>query len=197
VVLQKVADAVKDRLGFESHRVHFNLLVEIIDECVNEYVEATKRGIYDVQNTLTHPRIKALADLPAEQRAGVICAAAQSMRWIDEIQPWINGHALQNEIAKRVLVGVLRCFSKKKQSFSASDLKILASLGGSIEGQDSFGIIAKMAIVEILATNAAGLKIDKELKTFLPTYLDQVAAQSDLAYVVKAIDKLNLKLETK
>ena len=196
-VLQKISVVVKDKLGFESHNIHFNLLVEIIDECVTEYVEATKRGAYDVQSTLTHPRIKALANFPAEQRAGVICAAAQGMSWIDEIQPWIVGHTLQNEIAKRVLVGVLRCFSKKKQSFSDIDLKVLVSLGGSIEGQDSFGIIAQMAIVEILATHVACLKIDKEIKKSLPKYLNHVAAQSDLAYVVKAIDKLRSKLETK
>ena len=196
-VLEKVSVAIKDKLGFESHNIHFSLLAEIIDECVTEFVAATKRGIYDVQNTLTHPRIKALANLPAEQRAGVICAAAQSMSWIDEIQPWVNGHALQNEITKRVLIGVLRCFSKKKQSFSDIDLKVLVILGGSIKGHDSFGIIAQMAIVEILASNAATLKIDEEIKTFLPTYLDYVAARSDLAYVVKAIDKLKSKLETK
>ena len=196
-VLQKISVTITDKLGFKSHNIHFNLLAEIIDECVTEHVEATKRGVYDVQNTLNHPRIKALANLPAEQRAGVICAAAQSMSWIDEIQPWIIGHTLQNEIAKRVLVGVLRCFSKKKQAFSAIELKVLVSLGGSIEGQDSFGIIAQMAIVEILATNVASLKIDNDIKKSLPKFLNQVAAQSDLAYVVKAIDKLRSKLETK
>ena len=119
------------------------------------------------------------------------------MRWIDEIQPWIKGDTLQNEIAKRVVVGVLRCFSKKKQSFSTTDLKVLVNLGASIKGQDSFGIIAQMAIIEILAANIAGLKIDEEMKIFLPAWLKRVAARSNLAYVRKAIDKLKAKLKTK
>jgi hypothetical protein len=196
-ILQKIPVAVKDQLGFKSHNLHFDLLAGIIDECVAEYVEATKNpnawGGCDAPNTLTHPRIKGLAILPAEQRAGVICAAVQSMRWIDEIQPWIKGHTLQNEIAKRVVVGVLKCFSKTKQSFSASDLKVLANLGACIKGQDSFGIIAQMAIVEILAANIDNLKIDKEMKTVLPAWLKRVAAGSDLASVRKAIDKLKAK----
>jgi hypothetical protein len=195
-VLEKVTATVKDELGFEAHRDHFDLLDGIIDECVTEYVEAMKRKDYDVQNTLKHPRILALANFPGDQRAGVICAAAQGMRWIDEIQPWINGHTLQNEIAKRTLIGVLRCFSKKKQCFSATDLKVLVRLGGSIQGQDSFGIIAQMAIVEILATNVASLTTDNETKALLPPYLDHVAARSGLAYVVKAINKLRSKLNT-
>jgi hypothetical protein len=142
---------------------------------------------------LTHPRIKALGNLPAGQRAGVICAAAQSMRWIDEIQPWVKGLTLQNEIAKRVVVGVLRCFSKTKQPYSTTDLKVLANLGACIKGQDSFGIIAQMAIVEILAANIDNLKIDKEMKTVLPAWLKRVAAGSDLASIRKAIDKLKAK----
>jgi hypothetical protein len=56
-VLEKVTATVKDEVGFETHSVHFDLLAGIIDECVTEYVEATKRKDYDVQNTLKHPRI--------------------------------------------------------------------------------------------------------------------------------------------
>lgn len=194
-VLEKAAAAAKEDIEFEAHRVHFDLLAGIIDKCVQEQVDAAVRKDFGVRSTLKHPQILELGNLPPDQRAGMICAAAQGMRWIDEIQPWVNGHTLQNEIAKRTLVGVLRCLSKKKQSFSGTDLKTVARLGSSIEGQDSFGPVAQAAIVEILAANTASLTIDDEIKTILHPYLDRMSDESDLASIVKAVDKLRLKLE--
>jgi hypothetical protein len=196
-MLQQAVASVKDEIGFEAHLHHFNLMTEVVDACVTEYVDSMLGKGSVFQNTLKHPRILALANLDAKDRAGVICAAAQGIKWIDDIQPWIHGHTLQNEIAKRVMIGILRCSTKVKKCFTATDLKVLIRLGNSIKGQDSFGIIAQMAVVEILASNAADLPLDNDTRTLLPGYLDYVTSRTDLKGVLKAIDKLKSKLETK
>jgi hypothetical protein len=196
-VLQKAATAIKDEIGFDAHLSHFRLLTEVIDFCVAEYVDSMSGKGSAFQNTLKHPRILALANLEGKERTGVICAAAQGIKWIDEIQPWVHEHTLQNEIAKRVMIGILRDATKVKKCFTATDLNVLIRLGSSIKGQDSYGIIAQMAIVEILASNAANLQLDDKTCALLSRYLDDVASQSDLKGILKAIDKLKSKLETK
>jgi len=196
-ILQQAASAVKDEIGFEAHCHYFNLITEVIDACVKEHVDAALGKGAAFPNTWKHPRVLALVNLDIEERAGSVCAAAQGVKWIDEIQPWIHGHTLQNEIAKRVLIGILMCSAKVKKCFSAVDLKALIRLGNSIRGQDSFGPVAQVAIIVILASNADDLPLDSETQTLLPEYLDYIAPQTDLKYVLKAIDKLRSKLKAK
>ena len=180
----------KDDLNFESHRSHFEVLADVLDACVAEELASHGNGIA-AKNASKHPRVLALVDLSETERAGIALVSVQTLAWMEQCRKWVQDHSLRNQIAKRVLTGILVTAGRIKSGYSDLQLAALAQIGVTLHDMDLCVIRARGAIAEILTANAAKIPTDKKTRDALKHFVDFTADYpANPQPVLKAIAKL-------
>jgi hypothetical protein len=142
------------------------------------------------RNATKHPKIIALLKLNYEKRASISAAAAQGLAWMQECSAWCRETTLRNQIALRVMAGVLVGVGRIKKGYSSAQLGALLRIGASLKDNDNFILRARGAIAEILAGSFGILPSDVKTLALMKQFLDVIAAGPNAASVFKAMEKL-------
>jgi hypothetical protein len=188
-VVAQASGALKDVLGFAEHQGAFSTLAEVIDICTAEELGSKGNGIA-ARNSTKHPSVVALTKLNALNRASVAAAAAQGLAWMQECKKWVSETRLRNQIAIRVMTGIIVAVGRIKKGYSPAQLAALARIATSLESADHFILRSRGAIVEILAGNLNCLPRDEGTISAMRGLLDTIAAYPNAVPVFDAMDKL-------
>lgn len=188
-VIEEAAAAARDILGFDAHSAAFTMLAEVIDVCTAEELESKGVGLA-ARNAIKHPRVIALTKLESVQRASIAVAAAQGLAWMEDCRKWVQDATLRNQIAKRVMTGIIVGIGRIKKDYSSAQLSALVRIGVSLRDNDVFVLRSRGAIAEILAGSLSNLPHDEVTLKALRRFLDVIAESPNAAPVFKAMDKL-------
>jgi hypothetical protein len=189
VTIAAASAAAKDVLGFDAHKGAFTSLAEVIDVCTAEELESKGNG-QAARNAAKHPQVVALTKLAPEQRTAIAAAAFQGLAWMEDCRQWVRDGTLRNQIAKRVMTGVVVAIPRTKKGYSSSQLAALVRIGASLRDDDLFVLRSRGAIAEILAANVASIPRDEETMAGMRNFLDKIAAHPNAAPVFQSMEKL-------
>jgi hypothetical protein len=181
--------AAIDVLGFDAHKEAFTTLAEVIDVCTAEELESKGSG-QAARNAAKHPQVLALTKLRPEQRAAIAAAAFQGLAWMEDCRQWVQDATLRNQIAKRVMTGIVVAVGRTKKGYSCSQLGALVRIGSSSRDNDMFVLRSRGAIAEILAASLESLPRDDQTIAGMRNFLDKIAAYPNAAPVFQSIEKL-------
>jgi hypothetical protein len=188
-IISEAVAAATDRVGFEGLEPEFKALASIIDACCAEELELRGYG-QAAKNATKHPLVAAIAQEPPSTRFGIALASGQGLRRMEDCRDWVQDHSLRNQIAKRVMTGILVVAAQRKTVGPMDRLAALAIVGSLMRDRDVFVIRAQGAIAEILASQINCIPHDPETLQAVQA-LCRIAGIMDLKSVEKAVGKLS------
>ena len=187
--IAKASASANDRVGFDVHRAAFSTLAVVMDACTTEELQLKGNG-QAARNASKHPQVVALGKLTSDQRAAITVAALQGLAWMEDCRPWVTDSTLRNQIAKRVMAGIVTAVGRIKKAYSPAQLGALAQIGASLDDSDLFVLRSRGAIAEILAGNLESIPRDPNTISAINTFLERIADQPNAAPIFNAMDKL-------
>src|ERR1044071_4618943 len=144
--IAEASASANDRVSFDAHQAAFSTLAVVIDACTAEELPLKGNG-QAARNASKHPQVVALGKLPSDQRAAITVAALQGLAWMEDCRPWVNDSTFRNQIAKRVMAGIVTAVGRIKKAYSPAQLGALLQIGASLKDSDLFVLRSRGSIV--------------------------------------------------